>query len=92
MASAYGTYLLGTAGKVAANWILSKLVKELGINNYLAKSEVEKVAYLTKLLSKEPQYKGMSSKELYKIAYDRMKVLDKELADDRKGWKRLLLR
>ena len=35
---------------------------------------------------------GMSSKELYKIAYDRMKVLDKELADDRKGWKRLLLR
>ena len=92
MASAYGTYLLGTAGKVAANWILSKLVKELGINNYLAKSEVEKVAYLTKLLSKEPQYKGMSSKELYKIAYDRMKVLDKELADDRKGWKRLILR
>lgn len=92
MASAYGTYLLGTAGKVAANWILSKLVKELGINNYMAKSEVEKVAYLTKLLSKEPQYKGMSSKELYKIAYDRMKVLDKELADDRKGWKKLLLR
>lgn len=92
IASAYGTYLLATAGKVAGSWILSKLVKELGINNYMAKSEVEKVAYLTKLLSKEPQYKGMSSKELYKIAYDRMKVLDKELADDRKGWKKLLLR
>ena len=92
MASAYGTYLLTTAGKVAGSWILSKLVKEFGINTYMATSEAEKVAYLPKLLSKEPQHKGLSSQEVYRIAYDRMRVLDKELADDRKGWKKLLLR
>lgn len=33
-----------------------------------------------------------SKKELTKIAYDRMKVLDEELVNDSKGWKTALLR
>lgn len=42
-------------------------------------SEVERVAYITKLLKNQPEYKGFSTKDLAKVAYNRMGELNKEL-------------
>ena len=92
MAKAFGTYALGAAFWTSMGWLMANVVKRLGIANYKNLSEVEKVAYISNLLRKDKQYKGMSTKELTKIAYDRMKVLDEELVNDSKGWKTALLR
>lgn len=79
MAGAYSTYLVATLAKMAGGWILSKMTKEIGINKYKGMSEVERVAYITKLLKNQPEYKGFSTKDLAKVAYNRMSELNKEL-------------
>lgn len=79
MAGAYSTYLAATLAKMAGGWILAKITKEVGINKYKGMSEVERVAYITKLLKNQPEYKGFSTKDLAKVAYNRMGELNKEL-------------
>lgn len=79
MAGAYSTYLVSALAKMAGGWILAKMTKEIGLNKYKGMSEVERVAYITKLLKNQPEYKGFSTKDLAKVAYNRMGELNKEL-------------
>ena len=78
-ATAYSTYLTGALAATAGGWLTSILTKESELVRYKNMTEVEKIAYLTKLLKKQPEYKGFSTKDLARVAYNRMRELDKEL-------------
>ena len=78
-ATAYSTYLTGALAATAGGWLTSILSKETELVKYKNMTEVEKIAYITKLLKKQPEYKGFSTKDLARVAYNRMRELDKEL-------------